>query len=176
MVVIAAGWLCLYRRLLAGKQTALLWEMRRFKANKHAVIKCGWGCKLLWAVMKQVTGTGKTTVEPKPSSRELDPIRAELEYQQHQPSLLWEKPITSSSYEQTAADVHMLQTEIGQSNDSNLKVMWVLWNTFILKGFRGQQKVQTETKDCCMEGKYWYVQPCWLIKPRENGILMLREY
>lgn len=82
--------------------------------------------------MKQVTGAGETTVQPKPSSRELDPISAELEYQQHQLSVfrvkvLWEKPITPGSYEQTAAAVQKLQTKIGQSNDSDShpKVTWI---------------------------------------------------
>lgn len=47
----------------------------------------------------------ETTVQPEPSSRELDPIRAELEYQQQQASVfrvkvLWENTITSGSYEQ----------------------------------------------------------------------------
>lgn len=57
-----------------------------FKANKHGVIKCGHGYKLLSAVVKEVTGAGETTVQPKPSSGELDPISAELEYQQHRPT------------------------------------------------------------------------------------------
>ena len=47
-----------------------------FKANKHGVIKRGRGYKLLLAVAKEVTGAGETTVQPKPSSGELDPISA----------------------------------------------------------------------------------------------------
>lgn len=97
-----------------------------FKANKHAVIKCGQGYKLLSAVMKQVTGAGETTVQPKPSSRELDPISAELEYQQRQPKqivfgvkVLGEKPITSGFCEQTVADMRELRARTGQSADGD---------------------------------------------------------
>lgn len=44
------------------------------------------GYKLLSAAVRQVTGAGETTTRSKPSSGELDPISAELEYKQHQPS------------------------------------------------------------------------------------------
>lgn len=90
--------------------------------------------------------------------------------------VFWEKPITSSAYKQTEADVHKLKTKAGQSNDSDPKVVLVLQNMLIPKCFREEHKAEMEIKGCSAQGKYWYVLPSWLITLREDGISMLREY